>query len=209
MVKPRTMMKTFAGAAVVLSAATALGACVSVTPVRGPDGEEAHLIKCPQTEACYERAAELCPGGYVVRSGGTTVSGSVSNGSGFTQSTSEVLVSCKSDLPVASAARAPIAKPEDALLCEAAYALVDGFAAYWVRISQGKLLDEKASKRDFTTVCRAMPENVQRCMHEKYRTAHAQACDAVLLRLEPVARSKVDSLFLQATGAKPSDAGVN
>jgi hypothetical protein len=189
--------------------AASLPACVTVTPVTGPDGETAQLIKCPQTERCYERAAELCPDGYVVRSGGTSVSGSVNGGSGYVQSTSEILVSCKSDLPATSAAAAATANSDDARLCEAAYAFVDGFAAYWVRISRGKLLDEKASKRDFTTMCRAMPENVQRCMHEKYRAAHAQACDAVLVRLEPTARAKVDSLFLQAPLAKESGAGPN
>jgi hypothetical protein len=194
------------------SLAVSLVACVSVTPVRGPDGETAHLIKCPTTDACYERAAEICPEGYVIRSNGSTVSGSVAGGSGVVSSTSEVLVSCKNDMPVAG--RQPAAGPtpedrDDARTCDAAYAIVDGFAAYWVRASNGKLLDEKTSKRDFVTTCRAMPENVQRCLHEKYRVAHAQACEAVLARLEPSNRRKIDSLFLQAPAVKSDVAGAN
>jgi hypothetical protein len=43
-----------------------------------------------------------------------------------------------------------------------------------------------------------MPENVQRCMHSMYVNAHDQACDAVLSRLDPWDRRKVDALFLEA-----------
>jgi hypothetical protein len=186
--------------ALVVGAVAAFGsACVTVTPVRGPDGETAHLIKCTRTEGCYERAAELCPDGYVVRTGGSVVSGSVSGGSGYVQSTSEVLVSCKGDLPAPTPGASPrAASIDERRLCDAAYGFIDGFAAYWARASQGKPLDEKVSREDFVATCRLMPENVQRCMHDKYRTAHAQACDAVLLRLAPDAHSKVDALFLQA-----------
>lgn len=190
--------------------APSLIACVAVTQVRGPDGETAHLIKCANTESCYEKANELCPEGYAIRSNGSSVNGFVGRGGGSVSSTSEVLVSCKNDLPAATTPTAAGTGEyrEDARTCDAAYAFVDGFAAYWVRTSSGKLLDEKISKRDFATTCRALPENVQRCMHEKYREAHVQACEAVLARLDTPTRQKLDSLFLEAP-LKPAGAGAN
>jgi len=49
-----------------------------------------------------------------------------------------------------------------------------------------------------------MPENIQRCMHASYRSAHADRCDAVLLRLDAPTRDKVDGLFLKAPASDGS-----
>lgn len=185
-----------------VAASLSLVACVSVTEVRGPDGENAHLIKCPRTESCYEKATDLCPEGWVLRSNNSKLNVLVVNGSGSASSSTEVLVSCKNDVPSTKPQAVPGDDREDARTCDAAYAFVDGFAEYWGRASKGKRLDEKPSKRDFTATCRAVPENVQRCMHEKYREAHGQACEAVLARLEPPTRAKIDSLFLEAPAVR-------
>ncbi len=102
----------------------------------------------------------------------------------------------------AAAARADSDR-DDTAVCEAAYAHVAEFATYWATRSEGsKPLDEAPARRDFVAVCRGMPENVQRCMHSGYLAVHGKACEAVLLRLEPTARSKVDGLFLEAERQK-------
>jgi hypothetical protein len=120
-------------------------------------------------------------------------------------------VSCKEDADEPAASRQPIAVQatpvpdrDDIRVCEAASAHAADFGTYWAtRSANSRPLDEPAQPRDFVVVCRAMPENVQRCMHTGYLAAHAQACEAVLLRLDPVQRSKVDGLFLQAEVASP------
>jgi hypothetical protein len=88
---------------------------------------------------------------------------------------------------------------EDSQVCEAVFAHVDKFAPFWAARSPGaKALDELPQQRDFVAVCRSMPENVQRCMHAGYVAVHQKACEAVLLRLPPPLRTKVDALFLEA-----------
>jgi uncharacterized protein (UPF0548 family) len=93
----RLHVVALAGALLLSLAATA---CVSVSPVRGPDGETAQLIRCGRTEACFEKASEVCPEGYAIRSQGSSVDGADGNVS----STTEVLVSCKNDIPASSSA---------------------------------------------------------------------------------------------------------
>lgn len=46
----------------------ALSGCASSTPVMGPSGKTNHSIRCGAAliNACYEKAAELCPKGYDV-----------------------------------------------------------------------------------------------------------------------------------------------
>jgi hypothetical protein len=116
-------------------------------------------------------------------------------------------VACTEDgarAPELARAAAPSSSDrDDTAVCEAAYAHVADFATYWATHSDGsKSLDEAPARRDFLAVCRAMPENVQRCMHSGYLAVHGKACEAVLLRLEPTARSKVDGLFLEAERQK-------
>lgn len=185
---------------------TPLVACVHVEDVPGPNGETAHLIQCRETAACYEKANDLCPGGYTLRSNDTKVNGSFVNGAGGVSSSTEILVSCDADLPSHNAAAA--APPgvdsdrDDVRVCEAAYAYVGDFATYWVARTPGaKRLDELPQKRDFVVTCRAMSEPVQRCMHDKYRQAHAQACEAMLSRLDASPHARVDALFLAAPQA--------
>lgn len=50
-----------------LLVALALGGCVApvrVTNVTGPDGQPAIVLSCHHEERCYQKAGELCPGGY-------------------------------------------------------------------------------------------------------------------------------------------------
>jgi hypothetical protein len=91
---------------------------------------------------------------------------------------------------------------DDTHVCEAAYARVADFALYWAGTTPAaKILPEPPQKVDFVAVCHALPENVQRCTHSGYREVHVKACDAVLLRLEPIQRRKVDGLFFEAERA--------
>jgi hypothetical protein len=74
----------------VVGLALALGGCTTIRDTKGPDGETAHIVHCQASDSCYEAAAEQCPEGYVLRS--TAISA---------RSGSEILVSCKNDVPSA------------------------------------------------------------------------------------------------------------
>jgi hypothetical protein len=178
-----------------------LASCVHVTEVRGPDGEPAHLIDCSATRDCYDKATSLCPAGYELRSTAARVGGS--EGSLVT----EILVSCKVDIPEPEVFAAPVApQPEVPRVCEAASTHLPAFAHYWASHAKGaEPLDDLPRPQDFVTVCHAMPENVQLCMNAVYRSAHVDRCDAVLLRLDAPAKDKVDGLFLKAPAAATSD----
>ena len=58
-------MNRYLFAAVALAA---LGGCASSRTVHGPGGKAAHSIRCGSAviEACYEKAAQLCPRGYTI-----------------------------------------------------------------------------------------------------------------------------------------------
>jgi len=91
------------------SAAIVLGLCVagcshaSARPVRGPDGQRGWFaISCKEDQAnCYEKAGEVCPGGYVMadRGGQTGTLDMVDSTSGDTYSVATyrgyMLVKCK------------------------------------------------------------------------------------------------------------------
>jgi hypothetical protein len=184
-------------AAVVL---TACGARSST--VRGPDGEDAHVISCNAAAACYEKAAQVCDGRYVIRESHgfpTTVAESLNNHV-------EILVSCATDAPAsadsASASAETSSDRDDVRVCQAASKFRTDFGLYWASTSGGVLLDEPPAPRDFVVTCQSMPETVQRCMHDKYRSAHQQACNALLVRLDVASRTRIDALFLQV-GAEP------
>lgn len=182
----------------------ALAACgPSSTIVKGPDGEDAHLITCQSSASCYEEAAQLCPHGYVIRA----LHG-ISGGH-------QLLASCNSDLsPSAKATSAEASadtsiEREDAKVCQAAAKFRKDFGVYWAAKSGGELLDELVGARDFVMTCQAMPEMVQRCMHEKYRSAHEQSCTAILARLDDAVKTQIDALFLQVPTGKPQPAPAN
>ena len=178
---------------ILASSAVLVAACVRVTDVPGPDGETAHLIACRTSSDCYERATEVCGGGeYVIRSNGSTTNGA----GGAVYSSTEILVSCKSDLK-----SVPQEQPAEANLniCSAASHIEGEFATYWVDRTPGsKRLDDLPSLKDFIDVCAKMPDRVQRCLHEHWRQSHAQTCEAVLSRLDAGQRREVDALFLVA-----------
>jgi hypothetical protein len=81
-----------------------LGACASATPVYGPDGKPYARIECNgaiQTlNACYEKALQICPNGYVLadekqrtmgavsaRESGSSASSQRTSGGGMSQGT--------------------------------------------------------------------------------------------------------------------------
>ena len=168
--------------------------------VPGPDGNAGRVIKCKETAKCYEKAAVLCANGYVVEA-----SSKIGRRVPFTtRYETELVVSCK--LPESVGGLPP---REDTAVCQAAFKEMPTFAAYWVaHAMSAKALDELPEQRDFVTTCQAMPENVQRCVHTGYRNVHAQACDAVLSRLNPLQRSRFDALFLEAPGTPGADGGA-
>jgi hypothetical protein len=176
-------------------AALATWACgATSTVVRGPDGEQAHSISCEAAPDCYEKATKICDGGYVIReSHGLAQLGANSAPLGDRV---EMLVSCKSDLPAETDSAA--SDREDTHVCQAASNFRKDFGAYWAIKTGGSLLEEPASARDFVVTCQSMAENIQRCLHAPYRRAHEKTCDALLLRLDPPSRNRLDALFLQA-----------
>ncbi|MGO8996282.1 MAG: hypothetical protein ACLQVI_23465 [Polyangiaceae bacterium] len=179
--------------------ALAATACVRDTRVRGPDGEDAHSLTCSTAEQCYQRAARLCVGGYVIRNSGATAMGFTPNGTGSVSSRVHLLVSCKADLAAASPEPEP-EKSEDEQACESAHREASDFADYYARLTpHGKRLDSLPTRRDFVAVCRKLPENVRTCLRDRYREDHAKACDAVLTRLDPRDRDRIDGLFFEAT----------
>jgi len=188
-----------------------LVACVNVEDVPGPDGETAHVIHCGETSGCYEKARDVCPDGYTLRSSGSHGANAVAAGNvAFAHSSTELVVSCDADIPSHASSPPPAAAQgvssdrEDARVCEAAYVHAGDFATYWASRSPGsKRLDELPERRDFVVTCRAMPEPIQRCMHDLYRQAHVQQCEAMLSRLDPSPRARIDGLFLVAQ-APPS-----
>jgi hypothetical protein len=114
-------------------------------------------------------------------------------------------VSCTEDNQHAAPVAVKVVGPsgstdrEDSQVCEAAYVGVGDLSAYWsAKNPTTKHLDELPQQVDFVSVCQGLPDNVQRCLHSGYRAVHAKACDAVLLRLEPAAKTRVDGLFLEA-----------
>lgn len=188
-----------------------LASCVTVTKVNGPDGEQASLIRCPSSESCLQKATEVCPEGYVIRTTGTNVSGFMGPNGGQVSSSKEMLISCKSDLaPAPAGALTGGESPTTNLqTCQAASRLADEFGAYWARTRPtAKLLDTRPDPADFVATCSAMPPNVQRCMHARYRAANARPCDAALQRLDPPTRAKIDALFFEESRTPPASPGT-
>ncbi len=171
----------------VLAALASTGCGARSRSVRGPDNEDAHLISCAATSDCYDEAAKICAGQYVLHSTQAATGHRV-----------EILVSCRADLsPSAEAASASEESGrEDGRVCQAASRFRQDFGAYWVSSTGGAPLDEPPAVRDFILTCQSMPEPVQRCMHDKYRSAHKQACAALLVRLDLASKTKIDALYL-------------
>ena len=56
-------------------------------------------------------------------------------------------------------------------------------------------------------VCDEASADAVDCMRTSYRSAHVASCDALLLRLDPSPRNKVDAMFLQAPTSEPPATG--
>ena len=181
-------MKDLHGRGALVSTLLLLAACVHVENVPGPDGEEAHLIRCSSSAKCFETAAAICNGAnYVLRSDRSLTTRSTAS--------TEILISCKSDLRAAPRPK----RATESDVCDEASADAVDFAIYWAaHAPHARALLEMPKPKDFGALCVAMPEAAQRCVRTSYRTAHAASCDAVLLRLDPSPRNKVDAMFLEA-----------
>jgi len=189
-------------------AAPLLAGCVYATKVTS-GGREAFRIHCQSEPQCVDKAGEVCAGAYDVLTSKVEADGFVNNGTGYANSPIEIVVACRGTAPsgVASARGAPSAGPAstaappetpDASACMAANTTLKETAAFWSGLRpEAKRLDELPSARDFGEVCRALPERVQRCLDARYREAHDKPCLALLRRLEPSERNKLDSLFLE------------
>jgi hypothetical protein len=188
-------MKGLHGRGALVSTLLLLAACVHVENVPGPDGEEAHLIRCSSSAKCFETAAAICNGAnYVLRSD-NAVSYSALTARSAPGGSTEILISCKSYLRAAPRPK----RATESDVCDEASADAVDFAIYWAaHAPHARALLEMPKPKDFGALCVAMPEAAQRCMRTSYRTAHAASCDAVLLRLDPSPRNKVDAMFLEA-----------
>jgi hypothetical protein len=180
-------------------------ACVYASKVKGPNGREAFRIHCPSPAQCEDKANEVCAGPYDVLSSSTTPDGYANNGTGYANAPNEITIACttggqlvssKLPAPAPAPSAAPTADANGS--CTTAHASVKETAAFWSQLyPDAKRLDEPPSERDFAEVCKALPERVQRCLDARYRDAHAKPCLAVLKRLEPGEKNKIDALFLE------------
>lgn len=84
------------GGVILLGCALALGGCIGVSTINGPDGRPAYALDCGMDrQACLKRAGELCPAGYaVIDDSSRTVAAPISGG--FFMANQEYLtVSCR------------------------------------------------------------------------------------------------------------------
>jgi hypothetical protein len=84
----------------VIAIVLVLGGCATSTQMQGPDGKQAHFIRCGSAvlDACYKEAAKVCPGGYTVvdnREGANAVVTTVGTTSGIVRGLNTMFVQCK------------------------------------------------------------------------------------------------------------------
>lgn len=195
------MRSILRAAALVLLSTTG---CVWATKVKGPEGKEAFRIHCSTPDQCSDKAAEVCAGDYDVVSSTTEVDGYAKNGTGYANSPHERVITCRDGggqaRPASPPPRAPAAAEpvKEVAACAAAKDTVKDTAAFWGQLfPEAKRLPEPPAEKDFAEVCRALPERVQRCLDARYRQEHDKPCLAILKRLEPGEKNKIDSLFLE------------
>jgi hypothetical protein len=76
--------------------------------VAAPSGGIAHAIECRHPAGCYERAAKLCPEGYVPLDAGPA-----GPTSAYWEERTSALVQCSKDVPKQSLSRRPLAAPSE------------------------------------------------------------------------------------------------
>lgn len=73
--------------------------CASIVPSQfvGPNGKTAYSMECGgQLDACYKKAGELCPSGYlIVNSASGTVGVPLANGGVLIAPTHNIAIECK------------------------------------------------------------------------------------------------------------------
>ena len=83
-----------------LAVSVLLAGCATSEPIKAPDGNMGYFIKCGSAviDACYKKAAELCPGGYTQVDRETSPNGIVApvgNAFVFARGRNSMFVECK------------------------------------------------------------------------------------------------------------------
>jgi hypothetical protein len=186
-------------------AVTMTSACVYASKVTVA-GREAFRVHCQAEPQCVEKSGEVCAGAYEVLSSSVQQDGFVNNGTGYANAPIELIIACKGTAPTGLPASkgspvspgSPAGAPTEPSSCVAAAATLKETASFWAELHpDAKRLEELPPARDFSEVCRALPERVQRCLDARYRGAHDKPCLALLKRLDPSERNKIDALFLE------------
>lgn len=96
------MLRVGRVASVVGLVAVGLTACAEIQPkpFRGPNGGEAYTMRCSgmgrSMEQCFQKAGEMCPGGYWIVDKGSQTVGVPQTGGGTLIATRETLaIECK------------------------------------------------------------------------------------------------------------------
>ncbi len=176
----------------------ALGACTTVTPVRGPDGTNRwYAVSCGGGKlSCYQAAAEQCPRGYIVAdsSGGSVFTGQFAGYRG------DMLIRCRvggADGPAARPNEAPVAQPvpeKDDAQCDAVSDHLEDTLDLWAEWFHGTPADLPA-RQEFKKVCMGLDEPVQLCLAATYARSHRDACLAKIQALPRESRAELDALF--------------
>jgi len=191
-----------------------LAGCTQVNTVKGPDGRDALLIDCPSELECVQKAGEMCPAGYNIHTSSTSLH---AGGPYSVSSRNQILVTCNpggvvvppepepepvsappQPRAVASPSPAAPAARQDSRACEAAYKHLEQLSQWWVKSTPGAAPAAQLPRRHpFVSLCRSLPEQVQRCMHGAYLAANEQHCAEQFKRLETPKKDRIDALFLE------------
>jgi hypothetical protein len=204
-------------AGVVLS----MGACVPAYDydVKGPDGHWWHAVHCSQEQTnCWEKAAEICPNGYVVadssghNSGFGGVSTPMGGGAAFFGASSyhgEMLVRCKSAEERAEARRdssssSSSSVPVEYAQCSTDYDSLADMAGVWVNWFGG---EQAGAVRfgDFLPVCRSLSRDARLCLYAPYAADHRDHCVEVIRGLPTETRHALDHLLATRGAQTPDD----
>jgi hypothetical protein len=161
----------------------------SVTPVRGPDGGRALLVKAGSQLDALREAHEQCPEGYEILNTTTGVTGTrVAIGS-----TVEMLISCKRPAHATSEWYVP----PDPGPCRSVGPEVDDFVEYWAAFVRAEPVEKSPQGSALVDLCNEMPSRVRHCFHKAYRKAHEKMCTELFKGLDEPRRAKLDTALVQ------------
>jgi hypothetical protein len=186
--------------------------CAHVDRVRGPDGSDNWLaVSCTGSRThCYQAAANECPSGYIVAdsASGSTVAGSVTNGTGYVSSVEhgDLLIKCKAssgDDATAAVAReeaqeSAVAAERDRSQCRTASKHLDELSPLWAEWFQGQPVEALPERSVFVRACMALDDDSQFCLSATYARGHKDACLARIQGLPRSKRAELNRLLLRA-----------